>query len=153
MAARSAWSTWVLLLQLGLLLRVDEGQAGLEHTCLLSTRLRGPDPNGMCGSRLSNVVRELCRTIGSGYAGGKKRAGPFMTSVADPVLNGDSQQGTLLLTKRQALSYLQKQRPPFSAPGLYAASLLQKRSRGTKGITCECCYHRCSLGELLQYCN
>ncbi|XP_046346308.1 molluscan insulin-related peptide 1-like [Haliotis rufescens] len=40
----------------------------------------------------------------------------------------------------------------FAAPKREALSYLGKRT-SEQGFVCECCYHRCSIGELREYCH
>nr|AQS80518.1 insulin-like 2A precursor [Charonia tritonis] len=135
------WQTYPVLLVLGglLALHVCAVYGSYEHTCTLSTRSRGAHRNGICGDNLARIVSLLCSPRGYVSNWFNKRSAPNRPddSSVEHNLRG------ILLNKKEALSYLHK-RVPRGTRG---------RSYGSQGITCECCYNRCTYYELLQYCN
>ncbi|KAL8619036.1 hypothetical protein ACOMHN_020734 [Nucella lapillus] len=154
----TTWWLWCPVVVLGLLLHVSlMVHAGYEHTCYLANRNR-PHPKGLCGSNLPNTLRQVCQHLGRGYAGGLfgKRANNDIGMDAGAEEQEEGEQGEklrgVLMSKRQAMAYLEKRkRLPDGFFGL--SHLLMTKRVEPQGITCECCYNRCNLNELLQYCN
>uniref|UniRef100_A0A098LY04 Ubs_11 putative toxin n=1 Tax=Unedogemmula bisaya TaxID=746885 RepID=A0A098LY04_UNEBI len=146
MATTGRWWSALLMVALGLLLQVLVAHS-YEQTCNSETREEGPHPQGICGSNLSEILWVLCSDgHNSGRRSNRKRA-------ADPESDDTAGKGRLrglLLSKRQALSYLKKQKT--SKEGIGYDRKLQKRQQ-SQGIVCECCYHHCSYNELIEYCN
>ncbi|XP_067675462.1 con-Ins Im2-like [Haliotis asinina] len=98
-----------------------------EHSCSLETKREGPQ--GICGSRLPDVLDLVCRVYG-GYTE------KWFRKRSDE--DSKNRIKDIILGKRDALAYLSKR---------------STSSFGEQGITCECCYHRCSYSELRQYCK
>nr|UMA82983.1 hormone insulin-related peptide [Conus ebraeus] len=142
----------LLVAMLGFLLHVHVARAGLEHTCTLETRLQGAHPRGICGSKLPNIVHTVCQVMGRGYAGGQRQLRKRTSIIdSDDMEADEGSLGGFMMSKRRALSYLQKETNPLVMAG-YERRGVQKR-HGDQGITCECCYNFCSFRELVQYCN
>ncbi|KAL3882335.1 hypothetical protein ACJMK2_028688 [Sinanodonta woodiana] len=104
--------------------------AAFERSCSTWTVSRGPDPRGICGRRLDETVKLLCGTFGyngrpSFYKKKREAEGKDLFGLE-----------RFLLRREEAHSYLVKRSNFYQ-----------------QGISCECCYHRCLIGELLQYCN
>ncbi|KAL8608728.1 hypothetical protein ACOMHN_067426 [Nucella lapillus] len=111
-----------------------------ERTCTLATRSRGAHPNGICGKNLAQIVSVLCTPRGYVSNWFTKRSAPNKPRQDGDFVNRNLRG--ILLNKKDALSYLHKREPRAT-----------RRNFGSQGITCECCYNRCSYYELLQYCN
>ncbi|KAL3881616.1 hypothetical protein ACJMK2_028032 [Sinanodonta woodiana] len=104
---------------------------GLERTCTPLIKQKGPHPQGACGSQLTNLVHTICEM----FSGFKKRSYDADTTAVQglgpPVFLPEQR----FIDKKSALDFLAK-----------------RTAYEEKGIVCECCYHRCSLMELAQYC-
>ncbi|KAL8619037.1 hypothetical protein ACOMHN_020735 [Nucella lapillus] len=63
----------------------------------------------------------------------------------------------VVLSKRQAASYLQSKQPAIRKRTTYLTSYIYypwrvQRRRGFQGMACECCFNSCTITELLDYC-
>ncbi|GFR87518.1 insulin [Elysia marginata] len=148
-------------------LQTKGSEAGLMHICDFNQRR--PHPNGICGRRLPLVLAGLChrftmlmRNSGSAKTTRKRSAA---ASASDMELSND-----LLQDKEDQMQLLAPIIKDMT-PGDEAATgptkdqlesiFLDKKSalgylakRDDSGdIVCECCYHQCSVLELLQYCE
>ncbi|XP_046344562.2 con-Ins Im2-like [Haliotis rufescens] len=115
------------VLLLLLCLQPGPAVADFEKTCNLEDRREGPAAGGICGSRLPEVIRLTCLV---------RRHRRSAKSLKGKAIDKQSELKDLTLHKSTALSYLLK----------------RSNGLGEQGITCECCYNRCSLTELMQYC-
>ncbi|XP_041350732.1 con-Ins Im2-like [Gigantopelta aegis] len=100
----------------------------LEKVCTTEDRREGAPIGGICGERISEVLSLTCNMMGR-----KRRSGGYQNIDND---SHSSIARDLRLKKSVALSYIMKRKTAF----------------GTQGITCECCYNRCTFVELAQYC-
>ncbi|XP_064594911.1 con-Ins Im2-like [Liolophura sinensis] len=100
--------------------------ADLDKLCTSERRREGPVSGSVCGANLVQIVTDICFPYGINGAN-KKRS---VISTAEDVGLKE-----IFLNKRDASTYL------------------SKRTLYEKGITCECCYHRCRFRELQQYCR
>nr|QHI00148.1 insulin-like peptide [Sepia latimanus] len=108
--------------------------AGLEHTCNEETIRQGPAQGAHCGVEIPNILQLLCAP-----AGYNERMSDRQRRNLVPTSRAVGRRGNglrdIIISKRQAKSYL------------------TKRDRNWTGIVCECCYNKCILEELLDYCK
>ncbi|GFO09789.1 insulin-related peptide [Plakobranchus ocellatus] len=122
MTASACGSACLLVVLMVLCSTTDHAEAGYEHSCQYNQQ---PHPNGLCGSRLADAVQSVCR------ARGKRGLKRGATSLSDFTKGGMSE--SISLKKREAVNFLVK--------------------RNTyQDIICECCYNKCDMHELEQYC-
>ncbi|XP_076467062.1 con-Ins Im2-like [Babylonia areolata] len=162
----------LLLLLSAVALRYGGVQGSYEHTCTLATRSRGAHPYGICGKNLARIVSILCaprgyvgnwftkRSASKRPASRAKRFASRSDVIGDAGLGPTRDAGFvneklrgILLNKREALSYLQTRDHNNNNNNKHREPRATRRAFGSQGITCECCYNRCSYYELLQYCN
>ncbi|XP_064594636.1 molluscan insulin-related peptide 3-like [Liolophura sinensis] len=98
-------------------------EAGYGKTCSPERRREGPAARGMCGTHLSDALSVVCGGI---FSVAKRSEQPSARTLKDIIAN-----------KQDALDYL------------------GKRSSGLErtGVVCECCYHKCNIMEMLEYCG
>lgn len=136
---------------------------------------------GVCGKALADLVTAVCNLYGRGVnkrsadfdmllandetyyqqqqptpsATASKQDDGQGRSRFDASAGGQGQQtiefgsptyGTIFLPKSVAMTYARSNRAPAADNGDY-------HTISRRGIVCECCTHRCSFGEILQYCS
>ncbi|XP_061193194.1 con-Ins Im2-like [Saccostrea echinata] len=111
-----------------------------ERVCDSRTEQRGPDPEGICGGMIPEMLHLVCD--GEYYV--PSHAKRDVSSRSHKQENNVdfprySPLEGLILGKREASMYLSSEHSRT------------KRNTYT-GIVCECCYHSCDYFELLQYC-
>ncbi|XP_045169862.1 molluscan insulin-related peptide 3-like [Mercenaria mercenaria] len=114
--------------------------------------LTKPHPHGICGSKIDEALDLICGKGGYVERKYRKRS----VSGVDPSLL-DVDANTFLALSKQQNAQLDDTRPPIVdllLPGTQASNFLDKRgSFYRKGVSCECCYHSCSVRELTGYCR
>ncbi|KAL4232116.1 hypothetical protein ACF0H5_009691 [Mactra antiquata] len=95
---------------------------------------RRPHPNGVCGSRIDEILSMLCADGYNEYPAAPsfdfRRKRNVDESEEKSMLHG------FLIRRGQANSFLSKRSSYFQ-----------------RGIVCECCYNSCSIMELFSYCR
>ncbi|KAL3885345.1 hypothetical protein ACJMK2_025416 [Sinanodonta woodiana] len=101
-----------------------------DATKACSVMTQRPHPQGLCGNKISRVLQLLCGESGYNQKKYKKR------SAIQGSPNDLSPFYQNFYGKEEANSFLAKRVEFYQT-----------------GISCECCYNKCSVPELVTYCN
>ncbi|XP_060559265.1 molluscan insulin-related peptide 3-like [Ruditapes philippinarum] len=110
-----------------------------------------PHKAGVCGSKIDEALEILCGEGGFVERKYRKRS---VSRIEPDILDLDAK--TFLALHKQQNAQLDNKQPivDILLPESKASSFLDKRvSFYRKGISCECCYHSCTVGELASYCK
>lgn len=115
-------------------------QSDFERVCNSQTDLRGPDPQGICGRLIPEMLHLVCG--GQYYVPSKRDVSSLSHHKQDRNVDFPrySPLEGLILGKREASMYLTSQHS-------------RTKRNAYQGIVCECCYHGCNWFELQQYCG
>ncbi|ODM96714.1 hypothetical protein Ocin01_09960 [Orchesella cincta] len=112
------------------------------------------EPIQLCGYRLLEAVRGLCR---GNYVGYNRRSDPDMELQADePMTNLDETNLDATAEEKfeynpESLSPKQKEKLKRGNKGTSSSSTLHRRYR--RNIIDECCKKPCSVNDMLRYCG